>query len=253
MREINWAIVIPTWREEHFIGKLLDSLINQTILPKEIVIVDVFSDDKTKEEIEKRQKVLKSLKFFQIPKQTISKQRNFGVSKTVSQNILFLDADVTFQSNDTLEKYLNEIERRKPDLALAQTLPDSSNLLDHIYYQIVFWYFFKLLKPVYPLATAMNLYVKRDAFVKSGGFDERIKVGEDHDLVQRMVKQGSKFIFLSESKFINSVRRIRKEGRLGYILKSLRIGFNAIRYGFSDTGDENLYKFGDYDNLDSKK
>lgn len=252
MKQFNWAIIIPTWREERFIGKLLDSIISQTVQLKEIIIVDAFSDDKTKDEVKTRQKLLSNLKFLQIPKQTIARQRNFGVSKTTSPNILFLDADVILKDNDTLEKYVTEVEKKKPDIALGRTLPDSPNWKDYLYYSIVFWYFFKLAKPIYPLATAMNLYVRREAFIKSGGFDERIKVGEDHDLVQRMVRQGSKLIFLQDPKFINSVRRIRKEGRLGYILKSLRIGLSALRHGFSDM--QNIpYEFGEYDELDSKK
>lgn len=252
MEKINWAIIIPTWREEHYIGKLLDSLINQTVKLEELIIVDAFSDDKTKAEVEKRQSTLKCLKFLQIPRLTISRQRNFGVSKTTAPNILFLDADVTLKDNDTLEKYVSEVERKHPDIALAQTLPDSSNWVDNVYYSIVFWYFFKLAKQIYPMATGMNLYVRRDSFVESGGFNEKVKVGEDHDLVQRMVQKSKKLIFLNEPKFITSIRRIKKEGKIGYIIKSIRLGFHVARHGFTeDSGVP--YEFGEYDGLDSKK
>ena len=47
---VDLAIIIPTLNEEHFIGRLLDSLIKQTVRPKELVVVDAFSKDKTIEE-----------------------------------------------------------------------------------------------------------------------------------------------------------------------------------------------------------
>lgn len=253
MKKVNWAIIIPSWREERLIGKLLDSLINQTVCPKEIIVVDAFSDDKTKSEVESRQSSLKCLKFLQIPKSTISKQRNFGVLHTKAPNILFLDADVVFKSNNTLEKYVAEIEKRSPDIAFAETLPASVKLVDRIYYCLIFWHFLKIMRPFYPLATAMNLYVKRDTFSKLGGFDEKIKVGEDHNLVQRMVHKGHKFIFLNDPKFINSIRRIKKEGRIGYLLKSLRLGLYSFQHGFSDVPKEIPYEFGNYDNDDQER
>lgn len=252
MNKINWAVIIPTWREERLIGKLLDSLINQTVQPQEIIVVDAFSDDRTKVEVEKRQSTLKCLKFLQIPRLTIARQRNFGVSKTTAPNILFLDADVTLKNNDTLEKYIAEVEKKHPDVALAQTLPDSSNWMDNVYYNIVFWYFFKFAKPIYSMATGMNLYVRRDAFLEFDGFNEKVRVGEDHDLVQRMVRKGKKLVFLNEPKFITSIRRIKKEGKIGYIIKSIRMGFYAAKHGFSDTSSI-PYEFGEFDDLESKK
>src|SRR6476659_2031064 len=102
MNYLDLAIVIPTLNEEHYIGILLDSIASQTVLPKEIVVVDAESKDKTIEEIKRRQspstdaqdiKHLPQLKYFQIPKYTISRQRNLGVKKTSSEFILFLDAD----------------------------------------------------------------------------------------------------------------------------------------------------------------
>lgn len=248
MRKIDWAIVIPTWREEKYIGKLLDSLINQTVQSNEIIIVDAFSDDKTEDEVKNRQSQLPSMKFLKIPKSTIGKQRNFGVSKTSASNILFLDADVFLKDNDSIEKFVLEVEKNNPDIAIAETIPDSAQLLDRIYFKLFFWYFLKLVKPLYPLSTAMNLYVKKDSFLQVKGFNEVIKIGEDHDLVQRMVKNGSKFIFLDEQKFVTSVRRIRKEGRLGYIFKSIRIGLDALIHGFSGASSDSYYEFGKYDN-----
>ncbi|GAA4770875.1 MULTISPECIES: glycosyltransferase [Flavobacterium] len=46
---MNYYIVIPAHNEEKFIGLTLESLVNQTVLPKKAVIVNDNSTDKTKE------------------------------------------------------------------------------------------------------------------------------------------------------------------------------------------------------------
>ncbi len=46
---MKFAIIIPAYNEEHFIGKTLDSLLAQTLLPNRIVVVDDNSTDRTAE------------------------------------------------------------------------------------------------------------------------------------------------------------------------------------------------------------
>src|SRR3989304_7470559 len=91
---IDLAIIIPTLNEEHFIGRLLDSIIKQSVAPKEIVVVDAYSKDKTVEEIKERQKKFPDLHYFKVSKSTISRQRNLGVKHTTCPHLLFLDADM---------------------------------------------------------------------------------------------------------------------------------------------------------------
>src|SRR3972149_8414331 len=167
---IDLSIIIPTLNEEYFIGRLLDSIIKQSVLPKELVVVDACSKDKTVQEIKKRQSKLKNLQYFQIPKSTISRQRNFGVKKTTSPHLLFLDADMELQEKDLLEKYFKEVLEKKADVTTATTLPDSSYWKDLIYFQVEDLVF-KLFKYFWPVIAARNFYVRRKVFEKLGGFD----------------------------------------------------------------------------------
>lgn len=222
MKTIDLAIITPTLNEEHFIGILLDSIARQGLQPKEVVVVDAFSDDKTKIEVKKRQKKLPQLQFYQIPKSSISRQRNFGAQKTSASHLLFLDADMELKDRDTLAKYLAEVEKKDPDVALAVNKPLSCYWKDQLY----FWgmdLIFRLSRPIWPIVTAMNLYVKRATFEKVGGFAEGVKVGEDVELVQRIKKRGGKYVILSKVKVYTSVRRQEKEGRRKFVLKLMKI------------------------------
>lgn len=239
----DFAIVIPTLNEEHFIGRLLDSISRQSVLPKELIVVDAYSKDNTIEEIKKRQKKLPNLRYFQIPKSTISSQRNLGAQKTSSPHLLFLDADMEFREKDILEKYFTEILKRMPDVAAATTLPDSDNWKDKLYFQTEDLAF-KLLQYFWPVVTARNLYIRREVFNRVGGFDEGIAVGEDQELVQRIVKKGGELVILKTVKLHTSVRRVAREGRRKYALKMVLFGVNIFLRGHKKSKVK--YEFGNF-------
>ncbi len=234
MRQIiDFAIVVPTLNEEHYIGTLLDSIISQTVHPKEIVIVDAYSQDGTVKEIKKRQAQLSMLKYYKIPKFTIARQRNFGTSKTKSPHIIFLDADMKMQDVDTIERYIDEINQKKPDIAAAENLPLSSDPRDIIYYKWMHLVNMSI-KPFWPVATTMNLYVRRSIFEKVGGFDEHVRIWEDCNLIQRVNKAKGRFIFLQNPKLYTSVRRLQKEGRFKMNIKSFLAFLQIILFGYHD-------------------
>lgn len=240
---VDLAIIIPTLNEEHFVGRLLDSIARQKVVPKELVVVDAYSKDQTLQEIKKRQKKLTNLRYFQIPRQTISRQRNFGAKKTASPHILFLDADMELKKEDVLEKYYAEVLKRKPDAAAAFNLPLSNYWKDRMFFQLMNT-IFKLIKPIWPMTTGMNLFLTRQAFEKLRGFDESIRVGEDMDLVQRTAKAKMKFIFLKSINIYTSARRYAKEGRRRFVFKVIKSSYNVLRYGHKENPME--YEFGHF-------
>lgn len=247
---LDLAIVIPTLNEEKYIGGLLESIARQSVQPSEVVIVDAFSKDKTEEEVKKWAKKIPQLKFYQIPKDTISKQRNYGVKKTKASRILFLDADTALIDDDTLEKYIAEVEKKKADLAVACNYPLSKHWKDRAYFEAANLTT-KVGKHVWPMAVGINLFVKRGVFEKFGGFDEKIKVGEDVEMVQRFAKKGFLYEVLEEPKIHTSVRRLRKEGRIRFVLMMINSFFAAHIFGYIKNPVAKEYEFGKHPPVDS--
>lgn len=247
---VDLAVIIPTLNEEHFIGYLLDSIGNQNVQPKQIVVVDVYSKDKTINQIKKRKKLLPQLKFFQIPKSTISRQRNYGVSKTSSNHLLFLDADVELRRKDTLKEYFHQIQKKNADLIIATNKSTTNYWKDRLFFKCMDL-LFKLSKPIWPMATAINMYIKREVYEKIGGFDENVAVGEDFELVNRLIKNKRKFAIISSPNIYASPRRLQREGRINFILKSARSFFQVIRYGFKNNPVE--YQFGHFTLVDQPR
>lgn len=248
-RLIDLAIVIPTLNEEKYIGGLLESIARQTIHPQEVVVVDAFSKDKTEAEVKKWFKKIPQLKFYQIPKDTISKQRNYGVKKTKSSQVLFLDADTALIDDDTLEKYLDEVEKKRAEIAVAGNYPLSKHWKDKAYFDAANLTT-KMSKHIWPMAVGINLYVKRNIFEKLKGFDEKIKVGEDIELVQRFAKKGFLYEVLVEPKIHTSVRRLRKEGRIRFVLMMINSFINANIYGYTKNPTVKDYEFGKHPPID---
>lgn len=245
IKTVPLAIVIPTLNEENYIGILLDSIIHQSVWPEEVAVVDAFSEDTTEKEVRKRMKDFPHLKFYQIPKSTISKQRNFGVSKTKAPHILFLDADTKLDDQETLEKYMREVLKKNPDVASATNLPLPDTLKNAIIF-IATDKAFRILKRIWPMAMGVNMYFKRSTFESIGGFDEKLRFAEDHELVQRAVKNGGKFIFLDNPKIYTSTRRLESEGRRKYVIKMLKSLYYILTKGYRNNPTE--YQFGHFDN-----
>lgn len=246
---IDLAIIIPTLNEEHFIGYLLDSIINQNVQPKEIVMVDAYSKDKTIARIKSRQFFLPQLKVFQIARFTIARQRNFGAEQTTAKHLLFLDADMVLKDKKTLGKYMSEVDLKKPEAAAAYNYPLSNFWKDKIFF-FAMNSFYTFIKPFWPMANGMNIYMRRDFFKKIGGFDEVIRVGEDHELIQRVVKNVGKFIYLENVKVYTSVRRYSKEGRRNFTFKMVRSFFHIMFHGYQKNPIE--YEFGRHQEIENK-
>ncbi|MBI2196061.1 glycosyltransferase [Candidatus Daviesbacteria bacterium] len=247
---IDLAIVIPTLNEEHFVGYLLDSIIKQAVWPKEIVVVDVYSQDQTVEQVKLRQSLLPQLKLFQIPKFTVSRQRNFGAQHTSARHLLFLDADTELRGANVLKRYFEQIKKTNPDLAVVTNNPTTNYWKDKVFFTAMDL-LFKILKPIWPLATGINMYIKRQTFERIGGFDENITVGEDFEIVYRLVKAGGKFSIISDPKIHTSPRRFEKEGRIKLTLKSIWSFFRIVRKGYKDIPLK--YEFGHFTAADQPR
>jgi len=246
MKTVDLAIVVPTLNEEKYLPKLLSSIAAQSVQPKEIIIVDAYSADKTVQVVKSYQKLLPQLKVYQIKKYTISRQRNFGVKKTRAKNLLFLDADIEFRDAKALEKYLKKVRKNGSDLAAAVNLPNSKNWKDWSYFLIENSILYLRKSIFWPASTGRNLFFKRTVFTKIGGFDEQIAVCEDVEIVQRAFKAGARFDLLSQPRVYTSTRRLQKEGHIRHLAKMTRYFMLVKSLGYRNNPIEQNYEFGNF-------
>lgn len=210
LSEVNMlSIIIPTLNEEKCLPLLLESIkkqsVSRTVLDEnnfEIIVADAGSKDKTVE-------IAKTYGCKIVKGGLPAKGRNEGAEVARGDLLLFLDADMTLPEN-FLEKVLKEFKERNLDIAGFLMDPlTRNNFLKFLFNLFYNW-------PVLALArvlahAAQVILVKKNLHQKLKGFDETIKLAEDHDYAKRAKKIG-KFGIIRTPRFFSSLRRFEKDG-----------------------------------------
>lgn len=204
------TIVIPTKNEETYLPVLLKSIRNQTLQPKEIIVADAHSTDKTRE-------LAQSFGATVIDGGLPAFGRNRGASFAKTDLLLFLDADVDLRDPEFLEKAVTEMQKRGLGLATCDVFPLSDDYIDHFMHKAYNTYV-RAWGSLFPHAPGFCMLVQRDLHNKISGFDESIPFCEDHDYAQRFKKIG-KFGFLKSTKIPVSIRRLDRDGRMNIAIK----------------------------------
>ncbi len=206
------SIIIPALNEEAFLPQLLDALRIQTYKDFEVIVADANSTDSTAE--------LARLWGARVVRGGIqSVGRNNGFKESKGDYLLFLDADITFNS-EFLEKSLKEFNKRKLDLACSMFAIDSKLVSQNVH-NIATNTSFKIReKTPIAMATGATLFFTREAFIKIGGFNEQMRITEDQEIIRKAKKLKLKFGVLKTT-FSHSERRYLNNG----IVKMLIGGF----------------------------
>lgn len=235
MKAIMISIITPTLNEEEFLPKLLKSIKKQKFKDYEIIVADAGSVDKTR-------KIAKKLGSGVVKGGLPAVGRNEGAKAAKGELLLFLDADVILPEK-FLEKAIREFNRRNLEVASVQLDPQTSRKMIKFLFERFYNYPVKKLERFLPYG-AMGYLIKKELHQKIKGFDEKIKLCEDHDYVRRAAKLG-KFGVLKGVKISISLRRFYKDGWLKVLLKYMSA---ELHYHFLGPIKSDIfhYKFGHY-------
>ena len=100
---MNISVVIPSYNRKEFLKRSIDSAINQTKKPLEIIVVDDGSTDGTEAMIKSDYDFVK---FIKQKNKGVSAARNIGIKVSIGEWICFLDSDDEWKK-DKLEKQIN--------------------------------------------------------------------------------------------------------------------------------------------------
>ncbi len=230
------SIIIPTLNEEKYLPRLLKSIKNQDYQDYEIIIADAGSTDKTIE-------IAKKYNCKIVPGGSPAVGRNNGAKAAKGEYLLFLDADVILEKN-FLKNLLQEFNNSNADIATSYIVPLSNKKIDFILHNTVNVYF-RATQKIYPHAPGFCILVKKDIHHAVNGFDEKIKLAEDHDYVRRAKNYG-RFKVVRFPKILVSTRRLDTDGRINIAVKYLLCEMHRIIIGEVKTNIFN-YQFAHYD------
>lgn len=220
MLEKNISIVIPAYNAEHFIIEALDGIFNQTLPPKELVIIDDGSTDKTCQII--RDWILENNPTYSVIVRTqinsgISATRNLGIKLASGRWIAFLDADDIWEPRH-LELLFSALELVPTAIASygGGRLVENGVTQEGMYDD--FWdnpsknygkkiddsYFCLINSEIFPRLIKGNfikpssLMVSSSAIQKSGLFREDLGTAEDREFLIRLILIGD-FVYVPEA------------------------------------------------------
>jgi len=172
------SIIIPTRNTEKTLPLCLRSIERQTYKNIEVIVVDNYSRDKTVE-IAKAHGAAVYLKG---PERAA--QKNFGALKAQGDYVYFIDADFVLHPRVVEEAVSLAEEGHDAVIVLNVSDPRPSLVAKARFYERLSYHG----SGVYEAAR----FIKRDLFLRIGGFDPRLYANEDYDLHQRLIRAGAK-------------------------------------------------------------
>ncbi|WP_323897996.1 glycosyltransferase family A protein [Aeromonas caviae] len=211
------AIVIPVYNVEKYICSALNSVLNQTIKPEQIIIVDDGSTDKSAQLIEPIVRDAENITFVKKNNGGLSSARNYGFSFVNTEYVYFFDSDDILKDDfvadfkDVLSRHRNidlysfsgESFYDAPDVN-APKLPSYKRMIDGCYLDADDYFYNLLETNSYFSSICLNVF--RTNVLRDNQLCFKNIIHEDEEFLPQA-------IFLSKGFYINKdvyfLRRIR--------------------------------------------
>lgn len=219
MKKNELSIIIVDYRSKNLLSNCLRSIQKYVDgFDYEILIVDNNQNQEDKIQNADISKILDPSAFLLLPSANkgFGAANNFAAKKANGEYLLLLNPD-TLVTDDSIQKMLSFIKRHNEIGALTCLLgPDKKTLQKNFFgkFQSLFSVMFRhynyqkidQTKEYFytDIVTGAALMIKKDLFLKVGGFDERFFMYlEDDDLCKRLVDAGYKNAVLNIAKIIH--------------------------------------------------
>lgn len=209
------SIIIPTLNEEKVIRKTLKNIKKMKGVPYEIIISDGRSTDDTQKIAQEYTD--KIVVYEGKERQTIGGGRNLGAKKSLGEYFLFIDADVIIPEPDSFfEKIVSEFKKDSKFVAATvriRVAKENETLRDKIFSTLAIDWINYFNNNIFKTGSASGefQFIRKEAFDKLGGFDEKLVAAEDFNMFSRLAKIGKTRMFY-DLKVFHSGRRFHKLG-----------------------------------------
>lgn len=208
----NTGLIIPTFNPGEKFKVLLESLKNQTLVPKKLLIIDSESTDST----------IKIAESFGFSVYSIKKNEfNHGGTRQLGVNlleenieyILFITQDIIFNNNDAIEILLRNFENDSVGAVYGRQLPHKNAKLIAAHARLFNYSNESSIKskddiPKFGIKTAFisNSFAayRRKALNDIGGFPNNVILSEDTFVAAKMLLNGWKIAYCAEAQVFHS-------------------------------------------------
>ena len=219
------TVVIPVIKPNDLLSKVVKNTLLTDKNLKIIIVYNVFSKI-----IESSERV----ELLQTTEKNMSSKRNFGVKKSTTEYIAFLDSDA-YPDKDWFKSAKKLLENNSsigiitgPELSFPdQTFIENTVGICNRSFLILGSHSFR--KSIsksrfYSEASGCNIILKKKDYMQIDGMDPKLYLGEDKEFSHRFVKELKKKIYFS-----NNVKIFHKDrGLVGYIVQRYARGLTAV-------------------------
>ena len=184
-----FSVIIPLYNKEKFVENTLKSVLNQSFINFEVIIVNDGSTDASEEKV--KQFNDDRIRYFSKENEGVSTARNYGITIAKSEYITFIDADDLWHP-DFLQEMFQNINRFPNQKifsgaieveTIAKTLKAQYSIEKTSDCEIVNYFDASIKTTV--ICTSCAVFHK-SIFDEIGDFDSNLKSGQDTDLWIRM-------------------------------------------------------------------
>lgn len=246
--ESKVSIIMPAYNAARTLKSSVESVINQTYNDWELIIIDDGSTDETgiigKEYEESDERII-LLSLYQNCGLSIA--RNRGVDKSTGYFIAFLDSDDIWLP-DKLKMQI-VYHRSNPKIGLSHTrysyFDGENNILKRGWRRVIDMAFKKeksIISTLYYKNTVgiLTVMLKREIFLKVGGFDPLLKTFEDWDLWIRIAEIGVDFGYIPISLSLYRINPSGITNQTGLYKKSYKCFIKKYNKRFEERGIRNI-------------
>lgn len=214
---------MPAYNSEKWISEAIQSVINQTFVSWELIIINDNSNDRTAEIV--NEFILKDnrVKIFNLLKKNgVSYSRNFGVDHALGEFIAFLDSDDLWHQDKLMIQLSFHENHRECEISHTDYVNFNEYGTIRAPFRFLFRQFIKkkgnLLGQLlyFNSIATLTVVVKRKLFRDINGFDCSLSNLEDQDLWLRIAEKGYEFSYIDDKL---SFYRVHKTGLMSNIGK----------------------------------
>lgn len=198
------TVIIPCFNRESYIRETIDSVLNQTYEPIEIIVIDDGSTDGSRDVLESYKDKIILLEHPGRVNRGQSAAINLGLDQSSGEYIAILDSDDLFLKDKI--KIQVEFLDNNLDIGLVYS---NGYYIDEHGNQIAKMYYSDPIENSDPERVLMDCYflvpnnslVRRSVYHQVGGFDEDLRAAQDHDMAIRIAEK-TKLAYIDDYLFL---------------------------------------------------
>ena len=181
------SVIIPTYNRKKTLARAIQSVINQSFSPFEILIIDDGSNDGTEEWVKEN---FQNIKYIYQNNHGVSSARNIGIENAYGDWVAFLDSDDEWLPNKLYEQ-VKAIESN-PEMKFFHTneiwIRNGVRVNQMKKHKKYGGYIFEKCLDICRVSPS-SVLIQKEVFDNIGVFDESLRVCEDYDLWLRITSK----------------------------------------------------------------